>query len=81
MEDDEAKERPEGGKAAKISRAALQVVGGALPIAGGALSAIAGAWSEGEQEKVNNFFEHWVRMLQRLLRLHWYKSNSNQPVR
>jgi len=55
---------PESGKVAKISRGALQVVGGVVPFAGGVLSAIAGAWSEGEQEKVNRFFEHWVRMLQ-----------------
>ena len=54
---------PDGGKTAKISRGALQVIGGAVPIAGGVLSAIAGAWSEGEQEKVNRFLEHWVRML------------------
>lgn len=55
---------PEDGKAAKISRGALQVVGGVVPFAGGILSAIAGAWSESEQEKVNRFFEHWVQMLQ-----------------
>lgn len=54
---------PEGSKVAKISRSALQVVGGGVPFIGGVLSAIAGAWSEGEQEKVNRFFEHWVRML------------------
>ena len=34
-----------------------------MPFAGGVFSAIAGAWSEGEQDKVNRFFEHWVRML------------------
>jgi hypothetical protein len=55
---------PEDGKAAKISRGALQVVSGVVPFAGGILSAIAGAWSENEQEKVNRFFEHWVQMLQ-----------------
>ena len=27
-------------------------------------SAVAGAWSEGEQEKVNRFFKHWLQMLQ-----------------
>lgn len=54
---------PEGNKSAKIARGALQAVGGAVPFVGGVLSAIAGAWSEGEQEKVNRFFEHWVRML------------------
>jgi len=58
------KELPESGKVAKISRGALQAVGGAVPFAGGVFSAIAGAWSEGEQEKVNRFFDDWVRMLQ-----------------
>ncbi len=58
------KELPESGKVAKISRGALQAVGGAVPFAGGVFSAIAGAWSEGEQDKVNRFFEDWVRMLQ-----------------
>lgn len=55
---------PESGKVAKISRGAIQVAGGAIPFAGGLLSAIAGAWSEGEQDKVNRFFKHWVQMLQ-----------------
>lgn len=62
--DNEEIKLPERGKVAKISRGALQVVGGGVPFVGGVLSAIAGAWSEGEQEKVNRFFEHWVRMLQ-----------------
>jgi hypothetical protein len=56
-------EMPADGKSAKIARGALQVVGGAIPFAGGVLSAIAGAWSENEQEKINKFFEQWVRML------------------
>lgn len=60
----EDKELPKSGKVAKISRGALQTVGGAIPFAGGVLSAIAGAWSEGEQEKVNRFFKHWIQMLQ-----------------
>ena len=54
---------PKPVKAAKISRAALQVVGSAVPLAGGVLSAIAGAWSEGEQERFNRFFQHWLQML------------------
>lgn len=62
--DDDDMKLPESDKVAKISRGALQVIGGAVPFAGGVLSAIAGTWSEGEQEKVNRFFEHWVRMLQ-----------------
>lgn len=59
----ENRKLPESGKMAKISRGALQAVGGAVPLAGGVLSAIAGAWSEGEQDKVNRFFDDWVRML------------------
>lgn len=55
---------PQSGSGAKISRGALQVISGVVPFAGGVLSAIAGAWSENEQEKVNRFFEHWVRMLE-----------------
>lgn len=56
-------EMPEDSKSAKAIRGALQIAGGAIPFAGGFLSAIAGAWSENEQEKVNRFFEQWVRML------------------
>lgn len=56
-------EMPKGGKIAQYSRGALQALGGAVPLAGGVFSAIAGAWSEGEQDKVNRFFEHWVKML------------------
>lgn len=62
--DEEEMKLPESSNAAKISRGALQAIGGAVPFAGGVLSAIVGAWSEGEQEKVNRFFEHWVRMLE-----------------
>jgi hypothetical protein len=61
---EEEKKLPESGKVAKISRGALQAIGGAVPFAGGVFSAIAGAWSEGEQDKVNRFFDDWVRMLQ-----------------
>jgi hypothetical protein len=57
-------ELPESSKKAKYTRGAMQVAGGVIPFAGGLLSAIAGAWSESEQEKVNRFFEHWVRMLE-----------------
>ncbi|OUE40927.1 hypothetical protein BZY95_13265 [Billgrantia desiderata SP1] len=57
-------EVPKGKRVAKYSRGALQAIGGAIPFAGGVFSAIAGAWSEAEQDRVNRFFEHWVRMLQ-----------------
>lgn len=45
---------PEG-STPKVIRAALQVIGGAVPFAGGLLSAAAGAWSEHEQERVEQF--------------------------
>ena len=55
-------EMPKAGKIAKITRGALQIAG-SVPFVGGALSAVAGTWSENEQEKVNQFFQHWVQML------------------
>lgn len=60
----EENEFPESGKVAKISRGALSAIGGAVPFVGGVFSAISGAWSENEQDKVNNFFKYWVQMLQ-----------------
>ena len=56
-------EMPEAAKGAMIARGALNTVSGAIPLAGGFLSAIAGVWGEKEQERVNRFFEHWVKML------------------
>jgi hypothetical protein len=55
---------PEEGRAPKIVRGALQIVSGVIPFAGGLFSAAAGAWSENEQEKVNKFFKHWIKMLE-----------------
>lgn len=52
------------GKTSKVIRSALQVAGGFVPFAGGLLSAAAGAWSENEQERVNKFFQHWIKMLE-----------------
>lgn len=52
----------------KLTRSGLQAVSGAVPFLGGLFSAVAGAWSEAEQEKVNKFFRHWVRMLEDELR-------------
>lgn len=54
---------PESGVTPKIARGVLQVAG-AIPFAGGLFSAAAGAWSEHEQEKVNNFFKQWLKMLE-----------------
>lgn len=60
MEDDTA-DFLSSGKKGKISRAALSAAGGLIPFAGGVLSAFSGAWSEKEQEKVNQFFKYWVQ--------------------
>ena len=54
---------PEGTRAGKITRGALQIVGGAVPFVGGTFSAISSAWSEAEQEKVNRFLDYWIQML------------------
>lgn len=54
--------------ASKAIRGALQIAGGVVPFAGGLFSAAAGAWSESEQEKVNDFFKHWLKMLKDELR-------------
>jgi len=56
-------EMPESGKGAMIARGALSTIGGAIPFAGGFLAAIAGVWGEKEQERVNRFFEHFMKML------------------
>lgn len=67
IDEDDEKDVPntplDGGRVAKISRAALQAIGGVIPMAGGVLSAIAGAWSEQEQDRVNRFFLQWLEML------------------
>ena len=57
-----------GGTSKKLARGALQTIGGVLPFAGGLFSAAAGAWSEHEQERVNNFLKHWLKMLEDELR-------------
>lgn len=59
----EEKDLPQSAKIVKVSRGALEAVGGAIPFAGGIFSAISSVWSENEQEKVNRFFDHWVKML------------------
>lgn len=61
MDEEEKDKFPESGKVSKISRAALNSVGGLIPFAGGLLSAISSGWSEQEQAHVNQFFKHWVQ--------------------
>ena len=52
----------------KIAKAGLEIGGGLIPFAGGILSAAASAWSDHDQEKVNSFLKHWLRMLQAEMR-------------
>lgn len=54
---------PKENKAGKFIRAGLNIAS-ITPYIGGAFSAISGAWSERNQEKVNNFFRHWLQMLE-----------------
>lgn len=54
---------PSSKAVAKYSRAAMQSIAGAVPLFGGLLSAAAGAWSEKEQEKINQFLHAYMQML------------------
>lgn len=63
MSEDIGNVMPTSGSIPKATRGVLQIASIA-PIVGGFLSALAGAWSEHEQEKVNKFFEQWLKMLQ-----------------
>ncbi len=56
-------EMPQGMRGGRAIRAVLNAASGAIPLAGGFLSAAASAWSEAEQEKINAFFDHWLKML------------------
>ncbi|MGH0263274.1 hypothetical protein NKY45_17570 [Sinorhizobium meliloti] len=56
-------EFPEGARGGKYIRGALNAAGGLIPFAGGLISAAAGAWGESEQDRMNDFFRHWVEML------------------
>jgi hypothetical protein len=48
----------------KYVRGAIGAIGGAIPFVGGLFSAAAGAWSEFDQERVNRFLRHWLRMIE-----------------
>ena len=48
----------------KVAGRALLNTAGAVPFIGGLFSAAAGYWSDREQEEVNNFFRHWLSMLE-----------------
>lgn len=60
---DEIPDLPSG-KKGEAARAALNAASGLIPFAGGLLAAIAGAWSERDQDRVNSFLHHWLKMLE-----------------
>ncbi len=64
MKHDKETQLNTGGRAPKIVRGGMQIIGGIVPFAGGLFSAAAGAWSENEQEKANKFFQQWLKMLE-----------------
>jgi hypothetical protein len=56
----------EGGKSEtgkKVLRAGMEIAGGIIPVIGGVFSATASAWEGHDQDRANNFFKHWLRML------------------
>src|ERR1700732_3267090 len=57
-------EVPKGSKGAGVPRIILNAASGAIPFAGGILSAAASAWSERDQQRVNEFLHHMIEMLQ-----------------
>jgi len=61
--DDTEKQLPESGVGKKAAKFGLEAAGGLIPFAGGLLSAAASAWSDKDQEHINSFFQHWLRML------------------
>jgi hypothetical protein len=54
----------EEGDLSNLGRTTLQLLGGAIPFAGGLFSAFASSWSEFEQKRMNEFLQHWLKMLQ-----------------
>lgn len=54
---------PEGAKGGKYIRGALNAAGGLIPFAGGLISAAASTWGEHEQDRMNDFFRHWIEMI------------------
>src|SRR5258708_31319966 len=57
-------ELPKGSKGNGVSRMILNAASGAIPFAGGILSAAASAWSERDQQRVNEVLHHMIAMLQ-----------------
>lgn len=61
---DSSDDMPKGMRGGRYIRGLLNSASGAIPFFGGMISAAAGAWSEHEQEKINEFFRLWLKMLE-----------------
>lgn len=48
----------------KMARAILNVVAGAVPLVGGVLASISAAWSEHDQDRVNDFLRYRQQLLE-----------------
>lgn len=66
-DDDKLPEVPKSNKKNKAIRGALSVAG-ATPFVGGILSAAADAWSERQQEHVNQMLDQWLQHFEQELR-------------
>lgn len=58
----ELQEALKSGKGPKATRFALAVLSGLVPGVGGILGGVSGAWSEKEQEKINNLVSAWLKL-------------------
>jgi len=47
----------------KVLRAGMEIASGFVPGLGGIFSAAASAWEGRDQDRANDFFKHWLRML------------------
>lgn len=64
MDAEPGADEPKDSKLSKFGRITLNAASGAIPFAGGLLAAAASEWSEREQDRINKFLKHWLRMLQ-----------------
>lgn len=60
---DQAPNEPHTNNTSKLARGALNIAAGAIPFAGGTLAAVSAAWSEHEQDRVNEFLKYRQQLL------------------
>lgn len=60
-------QEPKNGNFPKITRGILNIAAGAVPFVGGALAATSAAWSEREQDRVNEFLKYRQQIFEKEL--------------